>query len=247
MGGPARFMVSSNEECMDSIDEVKIAAEMWPAEKVLQWAFDKFHTNIEIASAFGAEGLVLIDIAVRVRPQLKIFTIDTGYLFSESMALASIVEQRYGVSVQHVRASVSPERQAQLYGEALWRRDPDLCCSIRKVEPLKVRLSSLKAWVTAIRRDQTPGRKNAGKVEWDSNHGLVKVNPLADWSHEQVWSYIRKHELTYNPLHDQGYPSIGCTNCTRPVLQDEGPRAGRWSGFSKIECGLHSSKPADQS
>jgi len=121
----------------------------------------------------------------------------------------------------------------------LWSRNPDACCNLRKVEPLRRKLSELKGWVTAVRRDQTKNRANTGKVEWDEKFQLVKVNPLADWTTRMVWDYVHKHNVLYNPLHDQNFPSIGCTHCTRAVQAGEDARAGRWAGFQKTECGLH--------
>jgi phosphoadenosine phosphosulfate reductase len=133
----------------------------------------------------------------------------------------------------------SPEQQAKTFGPALWSRNPDLCCELRKVEPLRSKLAEFRAWITSIRRDQTSFRASAQKIEWDQNFGLPKINPLVDWNSKQVWSYIFKHNVPYNPLHDQNYPSIGCTHCTRAIRAGEDPRAGRWAGLAKTECGLH--------
>jgi phosphoadenosine phosphosulfate reductase len=215
-------------------------AERLSAEDVLHWAFEAYGQQIEIASGFGAEGVVLIDIAARVQPTFRIFTLDTEFLFPETYRLMESMERRYGISIERIRPELSSETQEQFHGPALWSRNPDLCCNIRKVQPLEKKLSQLSAWVTSIRRDQTAARSAAGKVEWDEKFGLVKVNPLADWTAGQIWQYIRAHDVPYNPLHDQHYPSIGCTHCTRSVQAGEDPRAGRWAGFNKTECGLHS-------
>jgi phosphoadenosine phosphosulfate reductase len=192
-----------------------------------------------IASGFGAEGIVLIDIAARIRPDLRVFTLDTDLLFPETYELMDRVEERYRIKVERVRPALTPEEQERRHGPALWTRAPDQCCSLRKVEPLRGKLAELRAWVTAIRRDQTASRAQARKLEWDTKFGLVKINPLADWSTKQVWDYIYENNLPYNPLHDRNYPSIGCTHCTRPIHAGEDARAGRWSGFEKTECGLH--------
>jgi phosphoadenosine phosphosulfate reductase len=221
------------------IEQLRGVAEEWNSEEVLRWAFDAFEPGIEIASGFGAEGTVLLDIAARTCPRLKVFTLDTGYIFPQTLELANKIELRYGIRVEKLQSEVTPDAQAQMYEPALWNKDPDLCCEIRKITPLKKKLASLGAWVTAIRREQTPSRKNAAKVEWDSKFKLVKINPLADWTQEQIWRYIRKHRLAYNALHDQGYPSIGCIQCTAQVSVEAHPRSGRWVGFSKTECGLH--------
>lgn len=226
------------------IEDLRKAAEHWSPQQVLHWAFDSFAHNVAIASAFGAEGMVLIDIASRVNPKFRLFTLDTEFLFPETYKLMDQVEDRYGVKVERVYALLSPEEQQQLHGPALWSREPDQCCNIRKVEPLRRKLSELGAWITSIRRDQTPDRANAGKIEWDQKFGLVKINPLADWNSKQIWRYIHDHQLPYNLMHDQGFTSLGCTHCTRPVRPGEDPRAGRWSGFAKTECGLHAIEPA---
>lgn len=211
----------------------------WSAEEVLRWAGSEFGSEIAIASAFGAEGIVLLEIASRVLGDLRVFILDTGFLFPETLDLIAKVERRYAIRVERVVPQISVEQQAEFHGPALWDRDPDLCCHLRKVEPLRQKLAHLKAWATAIRRDQTPERRHIGKVEWDSNFHLLKINPLADWTHEMVWAYIRKHNLDYNPLHDRNYPSIGCTHCTKPVREGESPRSGRWPGLAKQECGMH--------
>jgi len=229
------------------VEELGLAAESWPPEEVLRWASAKFADDMEIASAFGAEGIVLIDLASRILPTLKVFIVDTGFLFPQTLDLARKVERRYGIQIERVVSEITPDLQDDLYQPTLWNREPDLCCRIRKVETLRKKLANLKAWITAIRRSQTPARSAAAKVEWDSKFQLMKINPLADWTHEMVWEYIRKHQLPYNPLHDQNYPSIGCIQCTRPVRAGENPRAGRWSAFSKQECGLHAQDPNESS
>jgi phosphoadenosine phosphosulfate reductase len=214
-------------------------AESWDPEQLLRWAFAEFHPEMAIASGFGAEGIVLIDIAACIRPDLRVFTLDTDFLFPETYELMNHIEERYHIKVERVRPALTPEEQERRHGAALWTRAPDHCCSMRKVEPLRGKLSELRAWVTAIRRDQTASRAQARKLEWDTKFGLVKINPLADWSSKQVWDYIYENNLPYNPLHDRNYPSIGCTHCTRPIHAGEDARAGRWSGFEKTECGLH--------
>lgn len=227
----------------DRLAEMQIAAEAWKPERVLAWAFENFGDSVAISSAFGAEGVALIDMASRVRKSFRIFTLDTEFLFPETYNLMDQLEQRYGINIERVYPLLSPEEQERVHGLALWQRDPDQCCNLRKVEPLRRKLGELRAWITSIRRDQTSTRANAGKVEWDEKFGLVKINPIADWSSKQVWQYIRQHDVPYNALHEQNYPSIGCTHCTRAVRPGEDPRAGRWSGSSKTECGLHIIQP----
>jgi phosphoadenosine phosphosulfate reductase len=219
--------------------DIEIAAERWSAEETLRWAFQTFGQDVAVSSAFGAEGMVLIDIASRVNSKFRLFTVDTEFLFPETYNLMDRLEARYGVSIERVYSLLSPEKQEQVHGEALWSHNPDECCNVRKVEPLRRKLTELKAWITSIRRDQTSVRASARKVEWDSKFGLIKINPLSDWSAKDVWRYIHDHDVPYNELHDRDFPSIGCTHCTRAVRPGEDPRAGRWSGFAKTECGLH--------
>jgi len=222
-------------------EEVQLAAEGWSPQQVLAWAFETFGNEVAISSAFGAEGMAVIDMASRVHKKFRLFTIDTDFLFPETHRLIHRIEQKYGIEIERVVASLSPEEQERVHGPALWECDPDQCCNLRKVEPLRRKLSELNAWITSIRRDQTSVRKVARKIEWDEKFELVKVNPIADWTSKQVWQYLREHRVPYNPLHDRNYPSIGCSHCTRAVLPGEDPRAGRWSGSSKTECGLHGS------
>ena len=220
------------------VTELQAEAEAWSAQQLLRWGLSEFGQSIAVASSLGAEDVVLIDMASRLS-NFRVFTLDTDFLFPETYALIDEIEARYAVKVERTRSEFTPEAQAAQYGPALWASRPDACCQLRKVEPLKKKLADLAAWVTGIRRDQAPTRANTRKLEWDAKFGLVKLNPLADWNWSQVWDYIRAHKVPYNSLHDRDYPSIGCTYCTRPVKPGEDPRAGRWSGFAKTECGLH--------
>lgn len=183
--------------------------------------------------------MALIDIAARIIVRPRIFFVDTGFLFDETYELRRRIERRYGVEIEAVEPALSPEAQADAFGDRLWQVDPDLCCRIRKLDTLERGLDGLDAWVTAIRRDQTRFRASARAVEWDLKWGLVKVNPLAAWTRTEVWQHILDNRVPYNPLHDKGFPSIGCTHCTRAVGDGEDERAGRWAGRAKTECGLH--------
>lgn len=227
----------------EQIAELQSAAEAWTSQHVLRWAFETFGDRVAISSAFGAEGMVLIDMASRVRKNFRLFTIDTEFLFPETYNLMDRIEEKYGITIERVYSMLSPEAQEQAHGATLWTHDPDLCCNLRKVEPLRRKLTELSAWITSIRRDQTSARSTARRVEWDSKFGLVKVNPIVDWTSKQVWRYIHDHGVPYNELHNQNYPSIGCTHCTRAVRPGEETRAGRWPGFAKTECGLHIVEP----
>ena len=210
-----------------------------PPEAVLRWAVEEFGPDVALATGFGAEGCVLVAMLSAINPGTRIFYLDTDLLFPETYALRDQLEARYGVRFERRATRLSLSAQAAEYGERLWERRPDLCCQLRKVEPLKEMLSGLRAWVTAIRRDQSPARARIGIVERDEKFGLIKINPLAGWSSRDVWNYVAKHDVPYNPLHDHGYPSIGCAPCTTPVQIGEDPRAGRWRGTGKTECGLH--------
>lgn len=232
-------MPDENKQEKAKIADAQLSAESWNPPRVLSWAFETFGNQVAISSAFGAEGMVLIDMASRTRKDFRVFTVDTEFLFPETYNLIDRIEQKYEIKIERVFSLYSPEEQERIHGAALWARDPDQCCNLRKVEPLRRKLSTLRAWITSIRRDQTAFRKGASKIEWDEKFGLVKVNPIADWSSKQVWRYLVEHAVPYNSLHDQNYPSIGCTHCTRAIRPGEDPRAGRWPGTSKTECGLH--------
>jgi phosphoadenosine phosphosulfate reductase len=225
----------------EQLEKLKAAAEGWKPEEVLRWAFANFGEDVAMATGLGVEGMVLLDIAAAVNPDLKVFTGDTEFLFPETYDLVDRVEKRYGIKVERIYSALTPEEQERAHGPELWRRNPDQCCNLRKVEPLRNKLAELRAWITAIRRDQTSVRAVARKIEWDPKFGLVKINPIADWTKQMVWNYVHKHDVPYNPLHDSNFPSIGCTHCTRAVQPGEDSRAGRWAGFQKTECGLHAS------
>ena len=216
-----------------------LQAESWTPERVLHWALETYGNEVAIASGFGVEGMTLIVLASRVSPAFRVFTLDTEFLFPETYELMDRVEKKYGIRIERVYSSLTPEEQQRTHGPELWKHDADLCCALRKVEPLKQKLAELRAWVTAIRRQQTSTRASAKKIQWDAKFERVKINPIADWTSEMVWSYVRKHNVPYNSLHDESYPSIGCTHCTRAVRFGEDMRAGRWAGLAKTECGLH--------
>ncbi|RIV17619.1 phosphoadenylyl-sulfate reductase [Alicyclobacillaceae bacterium I2511] len=196
--------------------------------------------NLTLACSFGAEDMVLVDMLMQVDGNASIFYLDTDLLFQETYVLRESAIQKYGLhSLRQVRPTLTLGEQAEAYGDKLWKRDPNACCVIRKVTPLTKILQEYDGWITGIRRDQAQTRTNSQVLEWDTKFELVKVNPLAFWTEEQMWAYIRCHDVPYNPLHDKGYPSIGCTHCTKSVKPGEDPRSGRWSGFEKTECGLH--------
>jgi phosphoadenosine phosphosulfate reductase len=208
-------------------------------EEILEWAVKRFSPRLVMTSNFGAEGVVVIDHLARVAPETSIIYLETGFQFAEIDQLKDRLRARYGLNVIERRAELSVEEQNRIYGERLYERDPDLCCRIRKVEPLAAALKGYDAWIAALRRDQSPTRANIGVVEWNARHELVKINPLAAWTRRQVWDYIVTNELPYNPLYDDGYTSIGCVPCTRRVVAGAHERSGRWDGEKKLECGIH--------
>jgi phosphoadenosine phosphosulfate reductase len=222
----------------DMLESISSELELEPAEAVLRWALREFGADVALATGFGAEGCVLIRMLSEIDRNARMFYLDTDLLFPETYQLIEKLEARYGVRFEK-RSSLSLAAQAERYGERLWERQPDVCCRLRKVEPLREMLSGLRAWITAIRRDQTPARAGARVVERDRKFDLIKINPLAGWSSRDVWRYIKEHDVPYNPLSDLGYRSIGCQPCTTLVQIGETERAGRWRGFAKTECGLH--------
>lgn len=207
-------------------------------EQILLWASQRY-PRVSFATGFGAEGGVLIDMTARHGLPIDLFTLDTGLLFPETYALWRRLEERYSITIRGVRPAQTVDEQAAAHGDRLWARDPDRCCALRKVAPLSDALGGYDAWITAIRRDQTPTRASARHVEWDAKNGLVKVNPLLRWTADDVWGYVKAHDVPYNALYDASYGSIGCAPCTTPVAPGEDPRAGRWRTREKNECGLH--------
>ena len=208
--------------------------EAMQAPEILGALLEAFPGRVSLACSFQEEESVLLDMLYRVAPDARVFALDTHVLFPETYELWREVERRYGTKIE-VYEGPSLARQAELHGDRLWERKPDLCCAIRKVEPLNRALGGLDAWITGVRRDQAPTRANTPKVGWDEAHELWKAAPLADWDDERCWDYIHEHDLPYNELHDRGYASIGCTHCTLPGAG----REGRWAGSAKTECGLH--------
>lgn len=223
-----------------AIDPGAIAAQLEGASAVetIAWAIETFHPGLRFACSFQKTTSVIVDIAHRIEPEARFVYLDTDLLFEETYTTRDALEARYGVSFERWHG-ISLEEQERLYGDNLWRRQPDACCGIRKVEPMRAALRGADCWVSGIRREDSQTRAGAAKFGWDRRFGLWKLNPLADWTEQDVWSYIEEHEVPYNPLHDAGYPSIGCTHCTRPPGAGESPRAGRWADAEKTECGIH--------
>ncbi len=209
-----------------------------PLEEILLWADQTFGPQLIVAASMGAEDMALIAALASLTLHPRVLCLDTGLLFPETLALILQVERQYSISVERIHPNLTVGEQGRLYGERLWESDPDLCCYMRKTLPLSRELRGASAWVTGIRREQSASRKHCEVVQWDPQFSLVKINPLAYWSADAVWDYIRGHNVPYNPWHDRGFPSIGCLPCTQEAVGDD-PRSGRWAGRSKTECGLH--------
>ena len=203
-------------------------------EGILGLVIERFPGRVALACSFQKEESVLLEMLFALEPKARVFALDTHVLFPETYGVWREIEQRYGTKLE-VDEGPSLGRQAAIHGERLWETKPDLCCAIRKVAPLNAALADLDAWISGVRRDQSPTRANAPKLGWDETHELWKANPLADWTDEMCWAFIDERGLPVNPLHRQGYASIGCTHCTAPGAG----REGRWSGAAKVECGLH--------
>lgn len=227
---------------------------MWPPEKLnlmsdlfeerspqaaLRWAFKTFGKDAVTGTGFGYSGVALMHMLSEVRPGATVFYIDTDLFFPETYELHDKLAERLDLNIERVHSGVSLDGQAERHGAELWNRNPDQCCFIRKVRPLRHYLADKRAWITGLRRDQSPSRANTKVVEWNAANEVIKINPLAAWTAKDVWNYIHAHDLLYNPLHDAGFPSIGCIPCTKPVASSDDERAGRWAGTSKTECGLH--------
>lgn len=223
----------------DQLPEVSREMESRSPEQVLRWAVETYSPKLTMATAFGPEGCAILHMLAEIEPRVHVFNLDTGYQFDETLALRDRLAERYGIEVELVQPELSvPDYEAK-HGGPLYNREPDRCCHDRKIVPLRRHLVGFEAWVSSIRRDQSPYRASAPMVGWDRKFELVKVNPLAQWTKKDVWSFISKHDIPYNPLHDRGYPSIGCWPCTRAVAEGGDERAGRWVGSDKTECGLH--------
>jgi phosphoadenosine phosphosulfate reductase len=231
---------------LNPADVAALAAEFESASatEILQWAYGQFGDSAAIGTSFQGAGLVTIHHAVTAGLPLPVFTIDTGLLFPETLELKNRLEKYFGIVIESLVPERSVEEQGLDIAPELWSSNPDLCCTMRKVEPLQKKLSQLDAWIVGLRREQSAGRSQTQILElyeFDKlrKKNILKVSPLAQWSRDQVWAYIRDHGIPYNPLMDRGFRSIGCQPCTRVVISGQDDRAGRWTGFDKSECGIH--------
>lgn len=208
--------------------------------RILEWASQSIGKGLVLATSLGPQSLVILEMASQKQLRFDVALIDTGLLFPETLALAQQVEERYGITIRRVRPLSTLAQQEQKQGKALWLRDPNSCCNLRKVAPMGALLGGYRAWISGLRRDQSPDRKNVQALEWDPSFDLLKISPLVDWTGDRVRAYLQQHQIPYNPLLDRGYRSVGCSPCTSPAGDNDDERAGRWSGHEKTECGLHS-------
>jgi phosphoadenosine phosphosulfate reductase len=223
-----------------AIENAARALENAQPSDILRWALKAYAPRIVLACSFGGPtGIAALDVLMKLDRTTPVYYLDTGLLFPETYELIERVANKYGIVPLPVKPPLGIDAQNAAFGPALWERDPDACCSLRKLEPQSDFLAGYDAWITGIRRDQTTSRRQAPVVQWDAQFGLVKVNPFARWEEAMIWAYVRFHDLPYNALHGRGYTSIGCTPCTRAVALGEDARAGRWPSFGKTECGLH--------
>lgn len=233
-----RFLPS--EEFLAELTRHSMALDGAHPKEIIAWAVEHFYPRLAMATAFGPEGCVIIHYLAQVQPKTYVFNLDTGYQFPETLELRDQIARRYGVEVEMRRPATTVAQYEQLHGGPLYKTNPDQCCKDRKVKVLHESVVGMHAWMSGIRRDQSADRAQAPIVGWDKKFRLVKISPLASWTKSDVWKVVVDEDVPYNPLHDQGYTSIGCWPCTRAVMMGEDERAGRWSGSAKTECGLHS-------
>lgn len=226
------------ESLLLDLERLNTKLETRSPQEILAWSWETFQPEVATSSSFQTQSVPLLHMIAQVCPDMAVIFLDTGYHFPETLAFRDELEREFGLNVQTVYPDPQAKQHLENPVEPLYRRDPDLCCRINKVEPMTRVLSGLKAWVTGIRREQTSYRKNVQIVERRPD-GLIKINPLANWTKRDLWAYINRHELPLHPLFHEGYRSIGCAPCTRPVSDGEDDRAGRWDGAAKTECGLH--------
>jgi phosphoadenosine phosphosulfate reductase len=215
-----------------------VDVEPMTAEDVVRWAAAEFGDRLCLTCSWQKQSSVLVHMVSELGLGIDIVELDTHLFFRESYDTRDRLVERYGLNLIRPEIPTVAEQHRD-EGANLWEREPDRCCHIRKVEPLVKALEPYDAWISGIRRDQSPSRAETPKLEWSERYGVWKVHPLADWDEKRVWAYIEANEIPYNPLHDVGYRSIGCIPCTRPVAPDEEERAGRWAGSDKLECGIH--------
>lgn len=228
------------ESLADELTAASAQLESAEPKEVIRWAAERFGDKLTMATAFGPEGCLILHWIAEVAPSTYVFNLETGYQFPEMLELRDRIAARYGLEVAYEHPEMTVADYERLHGGPLYRTDPGRCCSDRKLAVIRRVLGRFEAWMSGIRRDQSPDRAASPIVGWDAKFGVVKISPLANWTKAKVWDAILKFGVPYNPLHDKGFVSIGCAPCTRAVVAGEDERAGRWSGTAKTECGLHS-------
>jgi phosphoadenosine phosphosulfate reductase len=246
--GPGFRRLEPTPELLAGLPAASQRLETASPEEIIAWGVENYAPYLTMATAFGPEGCVILSMLARIAPETYVFNLDTGYQFQETLKLRDRIAERYGIEVDLLAPELSVEEYEALNGGPLYRTNPNQCCFDRKIKTLQRAAGVMHAWMSGIRRDQSEDRAKASIVGWDKKFGLVKISPLANWTKKDVWKRIADENIPYNPLHDQGFPSIGCWPCTRAVSADENDeRAGRWSGIKKTECGLHTIAEQDGS
>ena len=232
--------VGVSAEVLEDLAHANRSLEALEPSQIIAWAVERYGQRLTMATAFGPEGCLIIHWLATIAPKTFVFNLDTGYQFNETLELRDRIARRYGIDVSLERPETTVEEYEREHGGPLYKIDPSRCCGDRKIAVIRRVLTRFDAWMSGIRRDQSPDRAAAPIVEWDHKFDVVKISPLANWTKAKVWDAIMREDVPYNPLHDQGYISIGCWPCTRAISFGEDERAGRWSGTAKTECGLHS-------
>lgn len=225
----------------DELDQLNHRFENAEPTEILKWGFETFGKEMVLGTGFGSSGVYLIDLLQSQKIDIPIFYLDTQLLFDTTYELRDRIEELYNINITRVSPELTLDEQAHRFGDKLWERNPNRCCYHRKVLPLRNYLSDKKAWITGIRRTQSETRHQVRIIEWNSENDVLKINPLAHWTGDEIWNRIHTLDIPYNPLHDEGYPSIGCIPCTQPVnaAKESDDRNGRWNGLDKTECGIH--------
>lgn len=219
---------------------LQVSFEALAPQEILRKAV-QMYPDIVLVTSFQPTGIITLHMMQDIKPDIPVLTLDTGAIFPQTETLITELTQRYNLNLIRVKPPLNFSQQADVYGDALWLTNPDLCCEVRKTQPLQQALQPYSAWLTGLRRDQSPTREATPVIAWDHKHNLMKLCPFATWTEEMVWTYIKAYDLPYNALHDQRYPSIGCMHCTQATPAGENSRAGRWVNSGKTECGIHTS------
>jgi phosphoadenosine phosphosulfate reductase len=229
-----------NAQALQQVQDGKVKKYRKNPIELLKWIERNLPCEkVIMGTGFGPPGIVLLDMLFKVTKDISVFYIDTDFLFDQTYELKDKLQDKYGFEFLRFSTDTTPEMQTKEYGEKLWEKNPDTCCNIRKVLPLNSALKEYDIWITGIRKKQTDVRSQSNLIEFESRFEVIKINPLIEWTHDEVWDYIKTNNLPYNPLHDNNYPSIGCKQCTSTVCAGDDDRSGRWKGTNKTECGLH--------